>query len=45
MQDEPLGMVALLAVFGLVIAAVWAVSKLVDIAVDIYMRCQRERGE
>ena len=42
---EPLGPLALLAVFGLVIGAVWAVSKLIDVAVDIYMRCQNRRDE
>lgn len=42
---EPLGPVALLAVFGGLLGAIWAVGKLVDIAVDIYMRSQRDRGE
>lgn len=44
-MKEPLGPLALIAVFGGLLGAVWAVSKLVDIAVDIYMRFQRERGE
>ena len=44
-MEEPLGPLACLAVFGLLLGAVWAVGKLIDIAVGIYVHCQRGGGE
>ena len=44
-MNEPLGPLALLAVFGLVIGAVWAIGKIIDGAVALYFHMQRKRGE
>lgn len=44
-MNEPLGPVALVGVFGLVLAGVWAIGKVIDIAVDLYFKMQRPGDE
>jgi hypothetical protein len=44
-MEEPLGPVALLSVVGLILAGVWAVGKMIDVAVDIYCKMQRPGDE